>query len=415
MRYNPLGRTGLGVAASLLLAYSSHAATAQQCAPQLAYDAIVAAVTDRFYDKTFRGLDWTARISHYRHAVHCDTQDAQVAATANELLSELHASHTAVYTRADVGYWGLNSYFSKGEGQYKIYFSGIWPERRDGKWHAKYVFEGSAAARAGISGGDELRQLNGKTFQPLAFGAGVSSVVISSDGESTRTVSLEPREESVVQAFVEASQASARIAPLGAYQVGYFHLWTARDPILQSLNSALSRFESQKVDALIIDLRGGYGGTSPDYLSKIRDSSYLAGIPKVFLIDDGVRSGKELLAALIKRDAIGTLVGSRTAGAFLGAVPVRLIEDRYFLLVAAYGSIPMPGIGPIEGIGVTPDVEVAPCRARCRGRDPQLDRAMELIGSKLNALVYEPSQPCGRQFGARAQLRSNISNAQCSR
>lgn len=74
------------------------------------------------------------------------------------------------------------------------------------------------------------------------------------------------------------------------------------------------------------------------------------------------------------------------AHAFLGGVPVRLMEGKYFVFVAAFGGN-VPETGPIEGVGVTPDVVVPPCREFCAGRDPQLDRAIEMIRSELGRVA----------------------------
>lgn len=146
---------------------------------------------------------------------------------------------------------------------------------------------------------------------------------------------------------------------------------------------ALDDFEDRGIDFLIIDYRGGYGGTSEDYLNKIRESAYWQNVPKYFLIDDSVRSGKEMLAGIIKRDGLGTLVGSTTAGYFLGASPFRLFDDKYFLLLAiGDGTVPvLPGIGRIEGVGVTPDIFIEPCRMYCAEHDPVLEKAIELISA----------------------------------
>ena len=361
----------------LLLAAAS-ARAADDCDSRHEFDQIVSEVTHRFYDKTFHGLDWPARTRHYRHALSCGADAAGVALVVNQLLSELHASHTALYTRADMHYWGLNSVFSPNLMDYRLNFAGIWPERQNGQWFAKYVFEGSAAARAGVARGDELLQLNDAPFSPFAFTDQTDSLVVRSVPKARRTLAIKADYMSIMQAFIDASKASTRTIELPGKRVGYFHLWTARDSILQALREALAGFEASRVDALIVDFRGGYGGTSPDYLAPLRASPHLMSVPKFFLIDDGVRSGKEMLAAMVKQEKLGTLVGSRTSGAFLGAVPVRLIDGKYFLLVAAYGSIPVD-LPPIEGVGVQPDIEVAPCSAFCGGHDAPLEKALALV------------------------------------
>lgn len=375
-----MSRYWTGLLLSFLLYVGGAAAlAAESCRAQHEYDDITAAVTERFYDKTFRGLDWPARVAHYRTLVRCDDDEIKVAVQVNRLLSELHASHTALYTKADMDYWGLNSLFSATNDGYAIQFAGIWPQQREGQWYARYVFENSPAARAGVVQGDRLLKLNGRPFTPLAFTGESDSLTFSRGGKAPRDVSLQAIRQGIVKGFIDSSADSRQVLNVRDKKVGYFHLWTARDVILQSLKDSLSAFESARVDALIIDLRGGYGGTSPDYLEPVRTSAYLMSIPKYFLIDDGVRSGKEMLAAMIKRDKLGTLVGSRTAGAFLGAAPVRLFDDRYFLLLAVRGGVQLD-LPPIEGVGVKPDVPVTACRARCAAPDTELTKALALIG-----------------------------------
>jgi carboxyl-terminal processing protease len=367
------------IASILLLTWAIICWAREDCMAQRDYDAVVRAVTEKFHDKTFGGLDWPARVEHYRKRVSCRADPERVAAVVNGLLAELKASHLGLYTRKDFHYWGLNSMFSDEPARYALHFAGVWPERHEGRWFAKYVLEDSPAARAGIAAGDQLIRLNGAAFEPFSFTGGIDSVVISPDGSKRRTVQLRAEDESVIQAFVDASVASRRIFDAHGKRVGYFHIWVARDRILEALEEAIADFDRTRVDAVILDLRGGYGGTSKDYLDALRSSAHLMQVPKLFLIDDGVRSGKEMLAAIVRRDALGTLVGSRTSGSFLGATVVRF-DERYLLLVAAFGGA-LDDLPAIEGVGVSPDVEVLPCRRRCKGHDPQLTRALSLVSS----------------------------------
>jgi len=363
-----------------LLSVAGLAMGSDVCSARRDYDEIVAAATRKFYDQTFRGLDWPSRVEHYRKTVRCDDNEESIAGRVNALLSELHASHTALYTRTDIDYWGLNSLFAPNLTDYALNFSGIWPQQRDRQWYAKFVLEGSPAARAGVRQGDRLMQLNGEPFSPFAFTAKVDSLLVSSDGKKRRLASIQSTRISVMQAFIDASDASRRTFTVRGKRVGYFHLWTARDAILQSLKAALAEFDAADINGLVLDFRGGYGGTSPDYLAPLRASAHLMSIPKVFLVDDSVRSGKEMLAAMIRKEKLGTLVGSRTAGGFLGAAPVRLLDDRYFLLIAAYGGVPLD-LPAIEGVGVQPHVRVPPCRMLCAGKDPPLEKALELLAT----------------------------------
>lgn len=380
----------------MALVLLSGTAIAQPCPPLEEYDAIAAIVTEQFFDRTFRGLDWDARVAHYRSSVTCDVDERAVSSAVNGLLAELNVSHTAVYTADDLDYWAINSVFATANGDldaFEIDFSGIWPERRDGKWFAKYVLFGSPAHRAGVLAGDELISLDGEAFHPLGFEAdGPTTLSVSSDGVRTRDVSFQAIRQSTQRAFLESSERSSRIVSVGNRQVGYFHLWSGQSRALELMNATLGRFEDERIDAMILDFRGGYGAMGSEYLDTLRESRYLMSIPKYFLIDDGVRSGKELLAQVVRTEQIGTLVGSRTAGAYLGGLANRLFDNRYFLLLAASDDAIEEAAGPtrssgdspdmsrVEGRGIEPDELVEPCRAYCAGSDPQFDRAIELVG-----------------------------------
>jgi carboxyl-terminal processing protease len=365
---------------SATLAIGTTAAFAQTCQPLEEYDEIVGVVTERFFDQEFNGLNWNERVVTHRREIACTDSAERVAKTVNALLAELEASHTELYTPKDLHYWGLNSLFSFDDPDaYEIHFSGVWAEQQGDSWYAKHIFEGSPAERAGVLVGDELIAIDGKRFAPLDFGEEAATLTISSDGRTTRNVLIQPTNQNIMRGFVDAARASAQVLTVNGKRVGYFHLWTAGDAILESMNSALDDFVVARVDAILFDYRGGYGGTSEDYLKKVREDTYLRQVPKYFLIDDSVRSGKEMLAGIVRRDELGTLVGSRTAGYFLGASPFRFFDDKYFLLLAIGGG-PVPGIGEIEGVGIEPHVYAPSCRMYCSGRDPQIQRAMELIG-----------------------------------
>ena len=368
----------LALSALFFLLNPAHAA--EPCQALREYDGITAIVTEQFYDRTFRGLDWPGRVASYRRQVTCGDSDVVLTTQINALLSELHASHTGLYSKRDLEYWALQSIFSQKIDTFPLALSGIWPVRLGEARYAAYVLEDSPAAHAGVLTGDLLVNLDGAAFDPLGFNAQMgSTLVVSSDGHSQRSVRVQPVVESTQSSFLRAGIASAREIQVGAKRVGYFHLWSGTHVrFRETLEAALTRFEDAKVDALVLDLRGGFGGAGLEYLEKLKTSAYLGRILKYMLIDDGVRSGKEWIAASIRQQKLGTLVGSTTAGYFLGGRANQPFDGKYFLYVAI-GAFEPEGIPPIEGKGVAPDVAVAPCRVLCAGRDPQLDAVLELI------------------------------------
>jgi carboxyl-terminal processing protease len=356
-----------------------HAAPGE-CAALVQFDTIAATVTLNFFDRTFRGLPWPQRVQQFRARVRCTDTPDRIATLANALFAQLKASHTGVYTADDLNYWALESIFSRSIDDYPVMYTGIWPQRYAGHWFARYVLQGSPAAEAGVLAGDELISIDGHPFRPLGFRAGAgAALVVSENGTRQRVLHVKPTTQSMQQFFLVATRDSEHIEQVGGHSVGYFHLWTGTNPLfLAALNGALTDFEQHHVAALILDLRGGYGGAGLNYLEKLQQDPHLRQIYKAVLIDDGTRSGKELVAATIKHEHLATMVGSRTAGAFLGGSPVRLFDNTYLVEVAIGQFVP-PGIGEIEGVGVQPDVAIAPCTRFCRGEDPQLAAALRLI------------------------------------
>jgi carboxyl-terminal processing protease len=344
------------------------------------YDLITATVTEKFFDRGFRGLDWPSRVAACRGRITCDMTAGDLAAVVSSLLAELKTSHTGIYTPGDLDYWAIRSIFSRDVTKFRFPFSGIWAVRRRGVWYAKNVLKGSPAEAAGVLTGDMLHTLDGRPFSPAAFTADRESVLtISSDGRNKREAKLRPDVESVQEAFLKATELSTRILRAGDRRVGYFHLWCGtHEKFLAAFNSAMEGFAGENVDALLIDIRDGFGGANPDYLRILSENARLQAVPKFFLINDGVRSGKEWISALIKRDKIGVLIGTTTAGAFVGGAPFDIRDGRYCLYLAV-NSFDPPGLPKLEGVGVVPDVVVTDCRELCAGRDPQFEAALEII------------------------------------
>ncbi len=344
------------------------------------YDAIVSVITSNFYDRKFKGLDWSSRVAAYRDQISCSPTEDEVAQTVNRLLSELKTSHTSLFTKQDLKYWSLKSIFSLNLQQFEIPFSGIWPQSISGESYVKYVLQGSPAEMAGIKAGDKLLSMDSHPFQSLGFSYERNSVLeISSDGSQEQVVRIMPSMGSMQNHFLKAAQNSRKILTSKEKRVGYVHLWCGtHDHFLREFNSALLDFRREKIDGLIVDLRDGFGGAYPDYLEGLIGDDFFAKLPKVFLINEGVVSGKEWLAAIIKRDRMGRLVGTKTAGAFIQGKAFDLLGGRYLLYLAVAEFNP-PNIPKLEGIGVEPDVVVEGCQKFCQGRDPQLDVALEVL------------------------------------
>ena len=104
--------------------------------------------------------------------------------------------------------------------------------------------------------------------------------------------------------------------------------------------------------------------------------------PVAVLIDSGSASTSEIFAAGMQDLGRAVIVGERSAGAALPSIFTKLPTGALFQY--AIGDFKTPKGVLIEGRGVAPDVEVKLNRAELlRGRDSQLDKAVEQIQKKM--------------------------------
>jgi carboxyl-terminal processing protease len=145
-------------------------------------------------------------------------------------------------------------------------------------------------------------------------------------------------------------------------------------------------------DALVLDLREGWGGTPASVLNIYTGRGpSVTNVPRngtrntynshwnkpvVMLVNEGSRSAKEILAYSFQQYNIGRVVGSKTAGAVVAGRPV-LMSDGSLLYVAA-ADVYVDGEQRLEGKGVTPDIIVPFSLEYAQGADPQKERAIDV-------------------------------------
>ena len=112
--------------------------------------------------------------------------------------------------------------------------------------------------------------------------------------------------------------------------------------------------------------------------------------PVVLLINEKTRSGKELVAYGFRKYGIGPVVGTRTAGA-VTAGKLFVLSDGSVLYLAV-ADVLVDG-ERLEGIGVAPDIEVPFDIRYAAGKDPQLERAIEVLLERLPPPVEGEKAP----------------------
>jgi carboxyl-terminal processing protease len=356
--------------------------------PLQIFDQTTDTVTHHFYDQTFRGFPWAKLVSDARSQLNDTSTPLQLETNINALLNRLRASHTEFLSSSDQEFWGLESVFSHNTDGAPFHQIGAWFENIDGKWFVRDVFEKSPAQLAGLLRGDEIVAVDGAPLQPVrSFESGKTKVTVSiRRNQNGPVVNLQVPIvfESVQHSMLKASQASYRVINVNQKRVGYFHLWAGTHENFKNELAKIAQESAQTTDSMILDFRDGFGGAGPDFLNPFFDHdedgkpiTQIYAKPVVVIINEGVRSGKEWISYLIRKNGRAKLVGTQTRGYFLAGQLFPIVPGQYdlFLAVAtATGSDP-----DLERKGVMPDFWVDEPLPYSAGSDPQFDAALAWI------------------------------------
>lgn len=401
------------LAAILSVALLAVAVARAQAPTGAVFDEACSLVEQHFVDAELNGLDWEEECAAVRDEAAAAQSAVELAPLLNGLLAKLETSHTAFYPRGGRSWAELLDVFhpdgvAEGfspvieAGPFEVLSLGIVTREIEGRVFAADVYSGAPAAAAGMVVGDEIVSVGGARWtddMPLPGAGGAPlhldgiplEVVIRrrEEGEGGRAVTLmiTPEPINPRKAFIRAQQESVRIIERDGAKVGYMRVRSFAHPDHHDLLKWAVRFGPlAEVEALVLDLRGGWGGAQADYLDFLwealpqwqvrgrgepwREINMAWRKPVVVLIDEGTRSGKELLAWMVRQRDLGTLVGTRTAGAVTGGRLFPLADGS--LLYLAVQEVRIDG-EKLEGAGVAPHIEVGFALPYAAGADPQLD------------------------------------------
>jgi carboxyl-terminal processing protease len=262
--------------------------------------------------------------------------------------------------------------------------------------------EGSPAEAAGLRPGDQILAIDGES----TIGESVSSLVYVVRGEAGTDVTLtirrgeEEMDITVTRAVIDLQEVRSELLEGG---VGYVRLTTFTARATDMVRDAISGLLDQGATRFVFDLRGNPGGfidaargiasqfiPAGELLFTVESSEDVqewraidgllqsSDVPVVVLIDGGSASASEIVAAAVQEHGRATLVGEATFGKNTVQVwndlpnggGLRLTTDRWFT----------PEHNSVAPDGVQPDVEVAGPEDRSSEEDPQLDRALEILG-----------------------------------
>lgn len=373
---------------------------------------------DYFYVNNLHGVNWSEIQKTYGELLPYVPSRFDLDYILNEIVSETNTGHAYVdwgdigtVNRIDGGLLGAELEADLSAKRYKIkkiYQGENWNESRR-----------SPLTETGVNvrEGDYIIAINGTNLTTennpyeLLENQGNRHVELtvnsspSTSGARTSTVKTITNEQEL-RYMDWVRERRAMVDKLSGGKIGYIHVPNTAVEGNRELYRGMYSFNDK--DALIIDDRYNGGGFIPDRMIDLLNRRTLVywhrngitqpmktpGIahdgPKVMLINGYSSSGGDAFPYFFRKTGEGKLIGTRTWGGLVGISGNARLLDGGYISVPMFGIYDQTGEWIIEGVGVSPDIEVVDRPEElAKGNDPGIEKAVEVL---LDELRRNPRQ-----------------------
>jgi carboxyl-terminal processing protease len=316
--------------------------------------------------------------------------------------------------------------------------------------------EDSPGFKAGILSGDRIIRIEGKSTENMSLpdavknlrgepGTDVSITILRPSSGDTHDYTLK---RAIINVDMVKDINGKKEFPLGDNRIGYIRLVQFGEKTSEDLEAAMSKLKGQGMQALILDLRWNPGGlldqavevcqkflprgqlvvstegryTNQKFPAKGRGDE-LHNMPIVVLVNIGSASASEIVAGCLQDLNRAIILGEKTfgKGSVQSIIPLddgsalRLTTAKYY--TPSHKVIHEVGITPNVIVPVTEDEERDIILRRTQGgiesldqtdrtrvqnsRDPQLDRATDLLKGILLFSQIHPEEKSDSKMAAR--------------
>jgi len=266
------------------------------------------------------------------------------------------------------------------------------------------------AYKAGVKAGDFILKIDGTSTADMSIDKATSLI----RGEKGTSVKLslfhdgdkQPHDVTIIRDTINAPTLDTEKRPDGIFVIKLYE-FSENAPTL--FKNAIEEFKASGDTKLLLDLRGDpggyldgaidiaswflpsgtkvviedYGNNQPEVIhrSKGYDTWDHKNDKMIILVDGGSASAAEILAGALSENGVAKLVGAETYGKGSVQEVIDLTPDTTLKITIAKWLTPN-GIS-ISEKGLTPDYKVDSTPADdAANKDPQLDKAVELLNSK---------------------------------
>ena len=252
---------------------------------------------------------------------------------------------------------------------------------RNGEITVISPIKGGPAERQGVRAGDAILEIDGESTQ----GFSTDDAAERLRGPRGTSVTIKVRhldgsieEITIVRDRIEIPSVETKLL---SPQIAYVRLNTFSGTTPQELREKLADLEreSSDIQGLVLDLRGNGGGllqAAKEIASLFLDRGMTILVertrhgerihtsfgnrrpnwPIAVLVNEGTASASEILAAAIRDNRLGLLVGRHTFGKGVIQTPIPLSDGSMLILTTA--EYFTPNRHPVQDVGLTPDVVV---------------------------------------------------------
>lgn len=277
---------------------------------------------------------------------------------------------------------------------------------KSGEIYISKIYKSSPAEKAGLKVNDIFVKVDDKEVKGMSL-TELSALIKGKEGTKVKVIIKRDKKEQeveIIRGRVDIQSVTTKIYEKNNKKIGYMNISTFANNTFEQFKNAEKVLEEQKIDSLVIDLRGNTGGyltsvtsiaemfvgkddiiyqlDTKGKISNIKSKSNPTIDLKVaILVNRGSASASEILAAALKENINAEVIGVTTYGK--GKVQkTRTLSTGAMIKYTTQNWLTPKG-EEIDGKGIKPTVEVELSEKYYKNpkesNDNQLQKALEMM------------------------------------